>query len=57
MAAYEEILHSLQPIYGLTAGLSNKTIIKLVHQALNEESSAEEFLPEDLRERLSSGRL
>ena len=50
--AYEEILHSLQPIYGLTAGLSNKTIIKLVHQALNEESLQEEFLPEDLRERL-----
>ena len=31
-AAYEEILHSLQPIYGLTAGLSNKTIVKLIHQ-------------------------
>jgi len=50
--AYEEILHSLQPIYGLTAGLSNKTIVKLVHQALEEKSLQEEFLPEDLRERL-----
>ena len=25
-AAYEEILHSMQPIYGLTAGLTNKLI-------------------------------
>ncbi len=41
--AYEEILHSLQPIYGLTAGLSNKTIIKLVHQALNEKVCKKNF--------------
>ena len=26
-SAYEEILHNLQPIYGLTAGLSNKTVV------------------------------
>lgn len=29
-AAYEEVLHSLQPIYSLTAGITNKTITKLV---------------------------
>lgn len=31
-AAYEEIIHSMQPVYGLTKGLSNKMITKLVHQ-------------------------
>lgn len=50
-AAYQELLHSLQPIYGLTAGLSNKTVVKLVRQLLEEKSLVTEFLPEDLRER------
>lgn len=50
-AAYEEILHSLQPVYGLTAGLSNKTIVKLVHQVLDDQTLKMEFLPEELRER------
>ena len=34
-AAYEEIIHSMQPVYGLTKGLSNKMITKLVHQILD----------------------
>lgn len=50
-AAYEEIIHSLQPIYALTSGLSNKTIIKLVQQVLKEYPLKAEFLPEELRER------
>lgn len=50
-AAYGEILHSLQPVYSLTAGLSNKTIVKLMHQLLKEETLKTEFLPEALRER------
>lgn len=50
-AAYGEILHSLQPIYGLTAGLSNKTIVKLEHQVLENSALKEEFLPENIRER------
>ena len=37
-AAYEEVLHSMQPIYGLTAGLTNKLIIKLMHQILEEQN-------------------
>lgn len=49
-AAYEEILHSMQPIYGLTAGLSNKMIIKLIHQLLEEQDLKAEFLPDDLKE-------
>lgn len=50
-AAYEEVLHSLQPIYGLTAGLSNKMVVKLVRQVLDEQTLKMEFLPEELRER------
>lgn len=50
-AAYEEILHSLQPIYSLTSGLSNKTITKMMHQLLNELPMYSEFLPEEIRER------
>lgn len=49
LAAYENILHSLQPVYGLTAGLSNKTISKLVKTVLKEQALEAEFLPEELR--------
>ena len=49
-AAYEEILHSMQPIYGLTAGITNKLIVKLMHQVLEEQDLKAEFLPEDLKE-------
>ena len=49
-AAYEEILHSMQPIYGLTAGLTNKLIIKLMHQILDEQSLQTEFLPDEITE-------
>ena len=50
-AAYEEILHSLQPIYGLTAGLSNKTIVKLIHQVLDEQKLQTEYLADEYKER------
>ena len=49
--AYEEILHSLQPVYGLTAGLSNKTVVKLLHQVLEEQPLLPEYLTEDLKKR------
>lgn len=49
-AAYEEILHSMQPIYGLTAGLTNKLIIKLMHQLLDEKELSMEFLPDEIKE-------
>ena len=49
-AAYEEVLHSMQPVYGLTAGLTNKLIIKLMHQALDEEELRTEFLPDEIKE-------
>ncbi len=50
-AAYEEVLNSLQPIYGLTAGLSNKSITKLIKTVLKEEQLKMEYLPEEVRER------
>ena len=50
-AAYGEILHSLQPVYALTAGLSNKTIGKLVRQAIKEQTLQMEYLPEEVKER------
>lgn len=50
-AAYGEVLHSLQPIYSLTAGLSNKTIVKLIRQVLSEQELHMEYLPDEFRER------
>ena len=50
-AAYEEILHSLQPIYGLTSGLSNKTIVKLLHQVLKEQNLQAEYLADEFKEK------
>ena len=50
-AAYEEIIHSMQPVYGLTKGLSNKMITKLVQQILDTRPLHGEYLPEEIRER------
>lgn len=44
---YSEKMGSLQPCYGLTAGLTNHTITKLMKQALSVVKE-EEYLPEDL---------
>ena len=49
-AAYDEILHSMQPIYGLTAGLTNKLITKLMHQVLEGQGLQAEFLPDEIKE-------
>ena len=40
-----------QPIYGLTAGLSNKTVVKMVTQLLETLPMQSEYLPEELKER------
>ena len=50
-SAYEEILHHLQPVYGLTAGLSNKTVVKMITQLLESVPMQSEYLPEEFRER------
>ena len=48
-AAYQELLHTMQPIYGLTAGLSNKTVSKAVGRALADLNLNPEYLPEHVR--------
>lgn len=50
-AAYEEHLHALQPVYALTAGLPNKTVVRTVAAALKERTLEQEFMPDDIRER------
>lgn len=47
--AYREKLDTMQPIYGLTAGLSNKTVSKAVKQALDDRDLNPEYLPEEIR--------
>lgn len=46
---YDEKLNTLQPIYGLTAGLNNNTVMKAVKQALEGLNLSKESLPEELR--------
>ena len=48
-ARYEEKLHTMQPVYPLTGGLSNNTVMKAVRQALDEMPLERELLPEGLR--------
>lgn len=51
-AAYEEKLHTLQPIYHLTRGLGNKTVQKAVKEAFAlTGGQVKETLPEDIRSR------
>lgn len=47
--AYEKQLHAMQPIYGLTAGLSNKVVTKAVRQALTDFPALTEYLPDEIR--------
>ena len=46
---YEKLLGTMQPVYGLTGGLSNKTVTKAVRQALEELALDPEYLPEHIR--------
>lgn len=48
-AKYEEKLHTLQPVYGLTAGLSNNMVMKSMKQALDGLDLTREILPDSLR--------
>ena len=53
MAQYGELMGSMQPIYPLTKGLSNKTVAKAVRQALEKYNIGleAEFIPEEIRRR------
>lgn len=48
-AKYEEKLHTLQPVYGLTSGLTNNTVMKAMKQAVDGLDLTREKLPEELR--------
>lgn len=50
-AQYEELQGKMQPIYSLTAGLTNHMVAKCVRHILKEERLFEEYLPEDIRKR------
>lgn len=50
-AAYHELLANLQPVYGLTAGLTNKMVSKAVAQVLERCAPAQDYLPEKIRAR------
>lgn len=49
LGQYDSMLRVMQPIYGLTAGLSNKAVIKAVKQALENKPVYPEYLPEKIR--------
>ena len=44
---YDEVQETMQPMYGLTAGLSNKTVSKMVRSALD-QTVLTDWMPEDL---------
>lgn len=46
---YEQKRNSLQPVYPLTAGLTNHAVLKAVKQAVEKTDFAEDLLPEELR--------
>jgi len=48
-AKYEEKLHTLQPVYGLTAGLTNNAVVKAMRQAFVSLNLSREMLPEEIR--------
>lgn len=48
---YEEKRHSMQPVYSLTAGLTNNAVIKAVKQALEYVSEKQNVLPAGLEKK------
>ncbi len=49
LAAYDEIAGRLQPIYGLTSGLTNKMVLQSVRQALDNLPAKKDCLPAAVR--------
>ncbi len=50
---YEELTHSLQPVYSLTKGMSKNMVQKAMRQALADKELTKEYLPEKIRMRYS----
>ena len=42
------MLNTLYPIYGLTKGLTNKLMVKTMHQVLESRELVQEYLPEEI---------
>lgn len=51
LAAYDEKLNSMQPVYGQTKGLTNNAILKAVAQSLEQCGMARDYMPEEIRRR------
>ena len=49
-ARYNEKLNSMQPVYGLTAGLTNNAVIKAVRQAMENCPVLDDYLPQELED-------
>lgn len=49
LGAYQEMVSHLQPVYGLTKGLTSRMISKAVRQVLEERALEPEYLPEEIR--------
>ena len=45
---YEEKRHSMQPVYPLTAGLTNNAVVKAIRQALETADASQDILPPKL---------
>ena len=50
LSKYDEVRETMQPMYGLTAGLSNKTVAKMVRSALD-QTALEDWMPDELKDR------
>ncbi len=48
---YEKLLHTRQPVYNLTSGLTNKAVGKAVAQALNALPVQKDYLPDWIRKK------
>ena len=46
---YQKMQHTLYPIYSLTKGLTNKFMVKTLHQILEDREMVQEYLPEEFR--------
>ncbi len=46
---YDAMTRTMQPVYGLTSGLSNKTFQKIIHEVVPLADSIEDPLTEDIR--------
>ncbi len=49
LGAYDEMISHLQPVYGLTKGLTNKMVVRAVRQIFEDRALEQEYLPEEIR--------